>query len=67
MEHLLRSHTFAHDAVITAANAGAKRLPLSHLILSDDTAYGLKDCEETCAGHYEGELIVGQECIKIFL
>ena len=67
MEHLLRSHTFAHDAAITAANAGAKRLALSHLIPSDDPDYGLKDWEEACAGHYEGELIVGQDGIKINL
>ena len=67
MEHLLRSHTFAHDAAITAANAGAKRLVLSHLIPSDDPDYGLKDWEEACAGHYEGELIVGQDGIKIDL
>ena len=67
MEHLLRSHTFAHDAAITAANAGAKRLALSHLIPSDDPDYGLKDWEESCAGHYEGELIVGQDGIKIDL
>ena len=67
MEHLLRSHTFAHDAAITAANAGAKRLALSHLIPSDDPDYGLKDWEEACAGHYEGELIVGQDGIKIDL
>ena len=67
MEHLLRSHTFAHDAAITAANAGAKRLALSHLIPSDDPDYGLKDWEEACTGHYEGELIIGQDGIKIDL
>ena len=67
MEHLLRSHTFAHDAAITATNAGVKRLALSHLIPSDDPSYGLKDWEEACAGHYKGELIVGQDGIKIDL
>ncbi|XAT61644.1 MBL fold metallo-hydrolase [Rhodobacteraceae bacterium Araon29] len=67
MEHWLRSHTFAHDAAITAANAGAKRLALSHLIPSDDPGYGPKDWEEACAGHYEGELIIGQDGIKIDL
>ena len=67
MEHLLRSHTFAHDAAITATNAGVKRLALSHLIPSDDPSYGLKDWEEACADHYEGELIVGQDGIKIDL
>ena len=67
MEHLLRSHTFAHDAAITATNAGVKRLALSHLIPSDDPGYGLEDWEEACAGHYEGELIVGQDGLKIDL
>ena len=67
MAHWLRSHTFAHDAAITAANAGVKRLALSHLIPSDDPTYGPKNWQEACAGHFDGELIVGHDGIRINL
>ena len=67
MAHWLRSHTFAHDAAITAANAGVKRLALSHLIPSDDPTYGPKDWQDACAGHYDGDLIVGHDGIRIDL
>ena len=67
MAHWLRSHTFAHDAAITAANAGVKRLALSHLIPSDDPTYGPKNWQDACAGHYDGDLIVGHDGIRIDL
>jgi ribonuclease BN (tRNA processing enzyme) len=38
-EHWLRSHSFAHDAIRIGAEAGVRRLALSHLIPSDDPAY----------------------------
>ncbi|MEP3637119.1 MAG: MBL fold metallo-hydrolase, partial [Paracoccaceae bacterium] len=46
MAHWLRSHSFAHDAAKTAQKAGVKRLALSHLIPSDDPAYGPKDWQD---------------------
>lgn len=67
MEHWLRAHTFAHDAAITASNAGVKRLALSHLIPSDDPDYGPEDWRKACEGHFSGELIVGQDGIRIEL
>ena len=67
MAHFLRSHTFAHDAAMTAANAGVKRLALTHLIPSDDPAYDAKDWHDACAGYYDGELIVGHDGIRIVL
>ncbi|SMX27242.1 Ribonuclease BN [Pelagimonas phthalicica] len=67
MQHWLRSHTFAHDAAITATNAGVKRLALSHLIPSDDPTYGPKDWQDACADHYTGELVVGHDGIRIDL
>ncbi|MDB4198672.1 MBL fold metallo-hydrolase [Ascidiaceihabitans sp.] len=67
MAHWLRSHTFAHDAAKTAAKAGVKRLALSHLIPSDDPTYGPKDWQKACAGHWDGELIVGHDGIRIEL
>ncbi|OED49347.1 hydrolase [Rhodobacteraceae bacterium (ex Bugula neritina AB1)] len=67
MAHFLRSHTFAHDAATTAANAGVKRLALTHLVPSDDPAYGPKDWQDACAGYFDGELIVGHDAIRITL
>lgn len=67
MAHWLRSHSFAQDAAKTAANAGAKRLALSHLIPSDDPTYGPDDWRAACADHYDGELIVGHDGLRIDL
>ncbi len=67
MQHWLRAHTFAHDAAITAAKAGVKRLALSHLIPSDDPTYGPSDWQAACAPHFDGELIVGRDGIRINL
>ena len=67
MAHWLRSHTFAHDAAKTATKAGVKRLALSHLIPSDDPAYGEKHWEEAVAGYWDGPLIVGHDGIRIDL
>ncbi|SMP34588.1 MBL fold metallo-hydrolase [Shimia sagamensis] len=67
MQHWLRSHTFAHDAAITAANADVKRLALSHLIPSDDPKYGPSDWQAACAPHYDGKLIIGHDGIRINL
>lgn len=67
MAHWLRSHTFAHDAAKTATNAGVKRLALSHLIPSDDPTYGPKDWQDACADHWNGELIVGHDGVRIEL
>ncbi len=67
MAHWLRSHTFAHDAAKTATRAGVRRLALSHLIPSDDPAYGLKNWKDACDGSYDGELVIGQDGIRIDL
>lgn len=67
MEHWLRSHTFAHDAAITASRAQVKRLALSHLIPSDDPDYGPKDWQNACAEHFDGALIVGHDGVRITL
>ena len=67
MAHWLRSHTYAHDAAITATKAGVKRLALSHLIPSDDPDYGPKDWQDAVKGHWDGPLIVGRDGLKIEL
>ncbi|WP_245544334.1 MBL fold metallo-hydrolase [Oceanicola granulosus] len=67
MQHLLRSHTSAHDVAQTATRAGATRLALSHLIPSDDPSYGPQDWHDAVAGHYDGALIVGHDGLRIDL
>ena len=67
MEHLLRSHSPADEAARTAANAGVKRLALSHLLPSDDPDYGVDDWHKAVAGHFDGTLIVGSDGIRIDL
>lgn len=67
MAHWLRSHTFAHDAARTATRAGVRRLALSHLIPSDDPAYGAQDWQDAVAGHWDGPLFVGHDGIRIEL
>ncbi len=67
MAHWLRSHTFAHDAAKTATQAGVKRLALSHLIPSDDPHYSEADWQVAVDGHWNGELIVGKDGLKIAL
>ncbi|MFT7027674.1 MAG: ribonuclease BN (tRNA processing enzyme) [Paracoccaceae bacterium] len=67
MEHLLRSHSCAHDAARTATAAGVKRLALAHLIPSDDPSYGESDWRDAVAGHWDGPLIIGKDGVKIEL
>ncbi|MEP5761297.1 MAG: MBL fold metallo-hydrolase [Litoreibacter sp.] len=67
MEHMLRSHSFAHDAARTAKNADVKCLTLSHLVPSDDPDYGIRDWQEAVAPVWDGPLIVGHDGVKISL
>jgi ribonuclease BN (tRNA processing enzyme) len=65
-EHWLRSHTFAHDAARIAAEAGVKRLALSHLIPSDDPTFTKEDWD-AATSEYAGELsvLIGFDGLKI--
>ena len=67
MAHWLRSHTLAHDAAKTATNAGVRQLALSHLIPSDDPAYGEQDWKMAVAEHWNGPLHIGYDGLKIEL
>ncbi|WP_341861688.1 MBL fold metallo-hydrolase [Gymnodinialimonas sp. 57CJ19] len=67
MAHWLRSHSFAHDAALTAQKAGVKRLALSHLIPSDDPTYGEQDWQKAVDPHWDGLLTIGYDGVKIEL
>ena len=65
-EHWLRSHTFAHDAVRIAREAGVKRLALSHLIPADDPQFSKDDwlaAIAECRGDLE--VIIGHDGLRI--
>lgn len=67
-EHWLRSHSFAHDAARIAAQAGVKRLALSHLIPSDDPTVTADDWHAATAGiSGEMQILVGFDGLKIEL
>ena len=67
MAHWLRSHSFTHDAARTATKAGVRRLALSHLIPSDDPAYGPQDWRDAVAHHWNGPLFIGHDGMRIDL
>lgn len=67
MAHWLRSHTFAHDAAQTAANAGVKALVLSHLIPADDPEYTEQNWLNAVEGICDGAVFVGRDGLKIEL
>lgn len=67
MARWLRSHTFAHDAARTAANAGVKALALSHLIPADDPSYTERHWREAVDGIWDGALTVGRDGSRIEL
>ena len=64
MEHFIRAHTTAHAAADTARAAGVKALAL-HLIPSDDPDFGDADWHEAVAGHWDGQLHIGKDGLRI--
>lgn len=67
MAHWLRSHTYAHDAARIATSAGVKALALNHLIPADDPAYTKAQWVDAVSSHWQGELHIGQDGMKIKL
>ncbi|MEO0637360.1 MAG: MBL fold metallo-hydrolase [Pseudomonadota bacterium] len=65
MQHLLRSHSFAHDAAQTATQAGVKALALSHLIPADDPAYGAEQWEAAVRPIWSGPIFIAHDGQKI--
>lgn len=66
MAHLKRSHTAARDAARIAAQAGVKRLALSHLLPSDDPAFTDAEWRKTVADYAtDVDIIIGKDGLKI--
>ena len=67
MQHLLRSHSLAHDAARTAQAAGVAALALSHLIPADDPDIDASHWREAVSGAYDGTLVVARDGLRIDL
>ena len=65
MRHLLRSHCAASDAAKLATQAGVRALALSHLLPSDDPAFGPEDWHAAVRPHWSGPLHVGTDGLVI--
>jgi ribonuclease BN (tRNA processing enzyme) len=66
LRHILRSHTPAAEAARIGNAAQVRRLALHHLLPADDPAYGPAAWRAAAAG-FEGELLVGQDGMRIVL
>lgn len=67
LKHMLRSHSFAHDAADIATKAGVKKLALCHLVPADDPDYDAEDWRKAVKGHWDGPLIIGYDGVRIDL
>ncbi|MCK7615409.1 MBL fold metallo-hydrolase [Roseibium sediminicola] len=63
-EHLLASHTMAHDAARIAQAAGVKKLVLHHLIPADLPGFEKEEWLEATKG-FQGETIVSHDGLAI--
>ena len=66
MKHWLRSHTMAGDAGKIAKQAGVGALALHHLIPSDDPDYGDADWLKAVSPHWQGELHIGRDGMRLY-
>ena len=66
-KHLFASHSRAEEAAQIATSAGVKALALHHLIPSDDPAFTCDHWRDAVAPHYDGELFIGYDGLRITL
>jgi len=64
-EHLLRSHSAAHEVGRIATQAGVKALALNHLVPDADPDFTLADWQSQTRVHWDGPLFVGQDGMVI--
>jgi ribonuclease BN (tRNA processing enzyme) len=64
-QHLLDSHTLAEDVGRIAAQAGAKRLVLGHLVPADDPDVREHHWIDAVAATYSGPVVVGRDGLTI--
>ena len=63
--HLLRSHTAAGDVGKIASKAGVKALALNHLVPGADPSITEQDWVDAVREHWQGELHIGKDGMKI--
>lgn len=64
-EHLLASHTTTEDVGRVAAEAGVKKLALSHLVPGDDPSITDEMWLEGVRKHYKGDVVVGKDLMVL--
>ncbi|NMG64775.1 MBL fold metallo-hydrolase [Azoarcus indigens] len=64
-EHLLASHTTTEDVGRVAAEAGVKKLVLTHLVPGDDPGITDEMWLEGVRKHYKGEVVVGKDLMVL--
>lgn len=64
-EHILASHSSTEDVGRIAAEAGVKKLVLSHLIPGDDPSITDEQWLEGVRRHFHGELVVGRDLMEV--
>lgn len=64
-EHLLASHTLPEDVGKVAAQAGVRKLVLSHFVPGDDPAITDEQWAEGVRKHFSGRIIVGKDLMEI--
>ena len=67
LQHMLRSHTFAHDAATLATRANVGALALVHLVPADDPNYTKQDWIDAVADNWKGPLFIGSDGLRIDL
>lgn len=66
-QHLLRSHTPAHQAGQIAHDAGVKQLALNHLVPCDDPNFTEHDWQGEASRHWSGPLHIGSDGLTLTL
>ncbi len=66
-QHLLRSHTPAHQTGQIARDAGVKQLALNHLVPVDDPNFTEQNWQAEAARHWSGPLHIGTDGLTLTL
>ncbi|WP_281980821.1 MBL fold metallo-hydrolase [Thalassorhabdomicrobium marinisediminis] len=64
-EHILRSHTSAEDVGRIARDAQVKQLALTHMVPDGDPAFTQQDWVDAVRKHYDGELHIGIDGMRL--
>ncbi len=64
-DHIIRSHTPAHEAAKIAARAGVHRLALNHLVPSEEPGITSATWHAAVTPHFDGHILIGEDGMVI--